>query len=140
MKCTKKEKYVLYDLADDGLVNPRNTRVITKLLNKGLIIYTDKLRIMNESFRDFVKTGLNPEEAVELELEAKAGGIWNKFRNPILIILVAIVVFLSITQRESISNLVSFAGPIIALIPVLVRAFSALSSAKISTGKSSSTE
>jgi hypothetical protein len=133
--CTKKEKYVLFDLADDGLVNPRNTKTITKLLNKGLIIYTDKLRIMNESFRSFVLTGLNPEEALQLEKEAKAGGIWNKFRNPILIMLVAIAVFLSLTQKESLLNLISFLAPILALIPILVRVFGSLSSSKIPTSK-----
>ena len=133
--CTKKEKYVLFDLADDGLVNPRNKKTITKLLNKGLIIYTDKLRIMNESFRSFVLTGLNPEEALQLEKEAKAGGIWNKFRNPILIMLVAIAVFLSLTQKESLNNLISFLAPILVLIPILVRVLGSFSSSKGPTSK-----
>lgn len=133
--CTKKEKYVLHDLADDGVVNPRNTKTITKLLNKGLFIYTDKLSIMNESFRNFVLTGLNPEEAQQLRKEARAAGYWGKFRNPILIMLAAIVIFLFITQKETVNSFISFLAPVVAIVPVMIRAFSAISTSKVSLKK-----
>jgi hypothetical protein len=51
------ERYILFDLAQDGLVNGRNIRVVKTLIRKGLVVNDgEELRIMNRSFRNFILT------------------------------------------------------------------------------------
>ena len=119
--CSKKEKYVIYDLAQDGLVNPRNFQTIDTLLNKGLIIFKDTLRVMNESFRNFVLTAIKPEEALQMEKEVREIGIWNKFRNPLIIVLLAVTAFIFITQKEGFNNIISYLTAFLAIIPILIK-------------------
>ncbi|CAN0279298.1 unnamed protein product, partial [Chrysoparadoxa australica] len=51
---SKEEKYIIYDLAKDRFVNMNNKNGIRRLLEKGLLVYENELRIMNESFTNFV--------------------------------------------------------------------------------------
>src|SRR5690606_12346423 len=47
--CSPDEKYLLYDLAQDGLVNTRNVKVISSLVNKGLVLSLGTLSLFNRS-------------------------------------------------------------------------------------------
>src|SRR5207248_6134133 len=49
--CSKDEKLVLRQLAEEGVVNPRNRGVVGHLLRSGLIRRGPTFRIMNQSFR-----------------------------------------------------------------------------------------
>jgi hypothetical protein len=119
--CTENEKYIIYDLAEDGLVNAKNFQTIEILLNKGLVTYTGSLHVMNESFRNFVLTKIGPADAIRMEKKASAGGSWTSIRNPLIIVLLGIAGFLVITQQDSISSVISFLAPFIAIVPAAFR-------------------
>lgn len=119
--CTENEKYIIYDLAEDGLVNTKNFETIEILLNKGLIIFTNSLRLMNDSFRNFVLTKIGPTEAMLMEKKANKSGTWTMFRNPLIIVLLAIAGFLLFTQQDSVHTALSFLTPMLALIPAIIK-------------------
>ena len=48
-ECSKEQKYVLSQLAQDGVPNPTNGRAIGQLMRRGLIVKDPQFRIMNES-------------------------------------------------------------------------------------------
>src|SRR4029078_5006091 len=56
---TKEEKFLLYDLAEDGLVNPFDDYNLILLISKGLVIREDGIRkIFNNGFRNFILTAI----------------------------------------------------------------------------------
>ncbi len=60
--CTKDERLVLYQLALDGWVNPKNERAIRRLQQRGLVRRGSGYRLMNDSLALFVRRVERPEE------------------------------------------------------------------------------
>ena len=97
------EKRLLYQLAQEGLVNPRARDATRRLLRRGLVLLTSHrgLRPLNRTFRNWVlKTGA--EEGTH-ELERGSGG-WREVRTPVYLALVAILLFLLTTQQDLFSG------------------------------------
>ncbi len=127
---SEEEQYILYDIAQDGLVNLKNREVLTMLLNKGLLIYENRFRMMNESFRNFVLSEVSADDALELERKVKETGSWNYFRTPVVIILITIALFIFITQEETYNNIIAFITTFAAGIPILFRLIGMITSMK----------
>ena len=93
--CTLEEQHLIYDLAEDGVVNGKNVDSITRLVYKGIFVRENSLSLMNASFRDFVLSYVDP-------LEAKTGsenGNWHKMRFSLFFVL-AIVAFSCCTAKK----------------------------------------
>jgi hypothetical protein len=67
--CTREERLVLFQLAQDGWVNPKNERAIQQLQRRGIIRRGSGFRIMNDSFSRFVRNAQSPEEVARWEQE-----------------------------------------------------------------------
>lgn len=120
---TKEEQYILYDLAQDGLVNGRNIRSIKALIRKGLIINDgEEIRVMNRSFRNYILTVTKPEQTLEMEQRVNVESTWRRVRTPIMIILFTLAGFLFITQEELVSNTTAFVTAAAAGLPAIYRA------------------
>jgi hypothetical protein len=117
----KEEKYLVYDIAKDRFVNTVNTNGIISLLSKGILVYDHSLRLMNESFSNFVLTAVSSEEALEMEMEARKGGSWNTAFPVILLVIVSLVIFLSIGQQSFLNDINAFLASIAALVGLLIR-------------------
>jgi hypothetical protein len=80
--CSSDEKLALRQLADEGVVNPRNHIVLEQLLRKGLARRDSTFRIMNDTFRRFIVRETPAEQvdawdAVEhYQDNAGHGGAW----------------------------------------------------------------
>lgn len=97
------EKRLLYQLAQEGLVNPGARDATRRLLRRGLVLLTPHrgLQPLNGTFRSWIfKTGAAEET---LELERGAGG-WREVRTPVYLALVAILLFLLTTQQDLFSG------------------------------------
>ncbi|MGD2088488.1 MAG: hypothetical protein PVH61_20090 [Candidatus Aminicenantes bacterium] len=94
--CSGKEKYVLYDIAQDTLVNANNLEAINSLLKKGLLVYDGAFKLMNESFRDFILTAVNREE-LELYVSALSPK-WRSYKTPLLLIALGVGVFFAFQE------------------------------------------
>jgi hypothetical protein len=105
--CTPEEKYVLYDLATDLVMNPKNSRVIFNLLENGLLIKKcDSIDFMNESFRKFVLDTIDKETFAEIEESmGKDRSSWQGYRTTLLLVIAGLFVFISLGNREFLDNL-----------------------------------
>jgi hypothetical protein len=77
--CTKEERMVLYQLAMDGWVNPKNDRAIQQLQRRGIIRRGSGYRLMNDSLRRFVHNAERPEEVARWEQEEGNSG-WSAMK------------------------------------------------------------
>jgi len=118
---SKEERYLVYDIAKDRFVNTVNTNAILSLLVKGILIYDHSLRLMNESFSNFVLTKVNSDEALEMEMESRKKGTWNTAFGVIILLVISIVIFLSIGQQNFLNDINAFLTAIAALIGLLIR-------------------
>lgn len=118
---SKEERYIVYDIAKDRYVNTTNTNAILSLLSKGILIYDHSLRLMNDSFTNFVLTKVNSDEALEMELISRKKGTWNTAFAVILLLIVSLVIFLSIGQQNFLNDLNAFLTAIVALVGLLIR-------------------
>ncbi|MGY2134414.1 cache domain-containing protein [Hymenobacter sp. HD11105] len=122
---TPPEHFLLYDLARDGLVNASDTILIDTLLQKGLLVYDTKLRLVSESFRNYLLTGLTRAQAVRIEeetaQEARMSGAWASRSLPLFVLLSAAACFIFVTQRSALNETQAFLAAIGAIVPLLAR-------------------
>ena len=103
------EKRVLFDLAEDLLVNPENIHEIETLCNKGVVCYHNgMLSVMNHSFRHFVNNLQSENDIKQWVTIANDTGTWNKLRYPIIIVLVLVAGFIFITQKEAFNSMLAY--------------------------------
>ncbi|GAA4322622.1 hypothetical protein GCM10023149_23080 [Mucilaginibacter gynuensis] len=124
---TKEEKFLLYDLAEDGLVNPYDDYNLTLLISKGLIIRENNiLKIFNNEFRNFILTAIGHAEVVQIQQQIKDTGNWGKLKVPLLILIVAVLIFLFTSQKEAYSTLLKYLAIITAGVPIVLNTLSLL--------------
>ncbi len=122
---TKEEKFLLYDLAEDNLVNSFDDYNLNMLLAKGVIVRVDgTLKLFNKGFRNFILTAIGNSEAIKIKRLIKDNGNWSKLKNPLMIVIVAILIFLLISQEEAYSKLITYVATLGAGIPTVVKLFS----------------
>ena len=122
---TKEEKFLLYDLAEDNLVNSFDDYNLNMLLAKGVIIRPDgTLRLFNKGFRNFILTAIGNSEAMKIKNNIKDNGNWNKLKNPLIILVLAILAFLLTSQQEVYSKLISYVAALVAGVPMVLKLFS----------------
>jgi hypothetical protein len=94
------EKYILYDVAKDGLLNSKNKKAITSLANKGLLVDNGSVALINDSFRYFILEVLQPRQELKLGRELLEKGKWNTFRIVLIIIILALFILLWKGSKE----------------------------------------
>ena len=119
--CSDEEKFILYDLAQDGYVNTKNTQVIMKLVRKGLLKNEMTLEFMNQSFQNYILTVVKPVEIKRMEKTIRTRGAWSKAQLPIFLVILAIAAFLFITQEAVYQKAIAFLSTLLALLPALLR-------------------
>ena len=124
---TKEEKFLLYDLAEDGLVNPYDDYNLILLISKGLVISGDgPLRLFNHGFREFILTAIGNTEALQIQKRIKDNGNWNKLKIPMVLLIMALLVFLFTSQKEVYTNLLKYITIVTAGVPIILKLFSGL--------------
>jgi hypothetical protein len=125
---TKEEKFLLYDLAEDNLVNGYDEYNLNMLLAKGAIIRSNgTLKIFNRGFRNFILTAIGNTEAQKIKSRIMDNGNWQSLRTPLLIILLAILLFLLSSQREAYSELMAYLAALGVGIPAVIKLFTLFS-------------
>lgn len=122
---SSKEQLILYDLADDGLANPKNTTPMLSLMAKGLVRWDyeeGRLKIMSTSFNHFISEEVAKDEGKSLLDHAARRGTWASLRWVIMLVLVAVLTFVGITEPGFFSHINSFLailGAVVTIIPSL---------------------
>ncbi|SDG74893.1 hypothetical protein SAMN04487996_122153 [Dyadobacter soli] len=121
---TKEEKFILYDLAEDGLVNPYDDYNLTLLIRKGLIRQDDgRLSIFNTGFRHFILTAIGTSEVLKIRSQIRDNGTWNSLRIPLTILIVAIFTFLFASQQEAYETLLKYLSVLTISVPAALKFF-----------------
>ena len=122
---TKEEKFLLYDLAEDNLVNSFDDNNLNMLLAKGVIIRQDgTLKLFNKGFRNFILTAIGNSEAMKIKNTIKDNGNWTRLKNPLLIVVLAILTFLLTSQQEAYSRLIAYVAALATGVPTIIKLFS----------------
>lgn len=127
---TKEEKFLLYDLAEDGLVNTFDDHNLNMLISKGVIIrYDGALKLFNKGFRNFILTAIGNAELHKIKKDIKDNGNWSKLKTPLLVVFIAILTFLLASQQETYSKVIAYMSALAAAIPTLIKLFSMIEKA-----------
>lgn len=121
------EKIVLYNLADDGIVNFKNKTLINRLRLKGLILLDPYPRLYDESFHYFLKFSIKPEEAKMLEHKLSKHGKWRNLRYLIILGVATLAGFVFIAQGSSIEKVIGVLTGLLAVVSGLMRLLDAKS-------------
>ncbi len=97
--CTRKEKFVLYDISQDRLINFKNRETLSQLFKKGLLKNEGVLEVMNRSFRNFILTAVEKTEAHLLLGELNIHSQWKSYQAPIYLLILGAAVFLAFQQN-----------------------------------------
>jgi hypothetical protein len=125
--CSREEKLVLIQLCEDGIITLKKLGIVRRLLRRGVVFIKSYPMPLNESFRRFV---LSVYKAEDLVAENKGTG-WSSTRIPLVLAIVVLVLFISITQQSYLSDSLALISSMAALIPTILR----LSSTIFSAGK-----
>jgi len=99
------ERFVLFDLAQDGVVNVQNEKILKSLICKGLIQCHNGVTITSEGFKNFILTTADKVELEKRMQKILILGNWHRFKGPLLFVAFSIAVFLIATQLSFLSNL-----------------------------------
>ncbi len=124
---TTREKYILYDLAEDGFANTKNSNSTLYLINKGLIKWNGQLDLMNNGFRNFILTAIRKKEGREIENEMAARGSWSVIKFILFGLIASILVFIALGEPDyftDFNTMITLIASIVTLFPVIGSLFS----------------
>jgi hypothetical protein len=98
-ECSPQQKFVLSQLATDGVPNPANDRIVQQFVRRGLIVKDPQFRIMNESFRRFLASAPSPNLKEAWTRQSRRTG-WGKAQGAFFTVMLVIGAFLLTTQNE----------------------------------------
>lgn len=125
---SEQEKFLLYDMAEDDLVNTYDKNTCTLLIKKGIIKVRDgKLKFFSKGFRSFILSGLNHNELTGIIAKINDNANWNRIRMPLILISLAILIFILSSQRETSTKLLTTLGALATAIPALINLLSSVS-------------
>ena len=128
--CSKEEKFLLFDLAQDGLLNSTNTKAIENLVRRGILLVNPQLAIFNTSFAQFILESISEEESKQMEMEAKKLGTWSSYKYLVIFLVLVIVVFISFVEEQSFTKITGTVSLGAVLLPKVIRIVSAFSPKK----------
>ena len=122
---TNEEKFILYDLAEDGLVNTKDSFNFNLLVSKGFIISKDGLpHIFSISFRNFILTGISDYELDRIKEQINERSSWDKIKAPLILVMIAILIFVFSSQEGLFARLIIYITGLAGAIPVIVNLIS----------------
>jgi len=117
--CSQDERCTLIHIALDGMISSSN-KDVRRLMQRGLLARDPALRLMDESFRRFV-ISVSHGEDIDAWRQAGGGSTWELIKVPILLVLLAILLFLFLTQKELYDSTISLVSALTAGVAILFR-------------------
>ena len=120
-----REQHLVYDIAQNGLINYKNLPIIYNLMNKGILIRDEHnaLVLFSKSFRNFVLSIIDREQALLVETMARRSGNWSNLRFPLIMIFIAAFALLFIAEQDIFNDVIGWLLAASASIPILMRTF-----------------
>ncbi|MCY1721838.1 hypothetical protein OU798_15900 [Prolixibacteraceae bacterium Z1-6] len=118
---TRMEKLILFDLADDGLLNFKNRFLINRLRVKGLVELEPYPKIFSSAFRYFLKYSVDEDEKTGLEQMLGRQGKWKNTKYLLLLLLIPLAAFMVMSQGLSIEKVIGILTGVVALFSGTMR-------------------
>jgi hypothetical protein len=125
-KCTEEEKFFLFDLSEDGVVNHPDDKILQSLSQKKILRLYPRLEIVNASFANFLRTMLQKKEIQRMERLGSKDGRWKHTRVLLIIIVLAALAFLSIAEENFFGRATAIIGSITLVLPNLMTLFGSI--------------
>jgi hypothetical protein len=121
-ECSDAEKLTLYEFAHKGITNYKKVLVLYQLFEKGLLVKEDEnVVLMTKSFQSFLAAKEFSAEIISLTKPGK--GSLNIMRIVFYIILIAIAIFVFISQEDATNRLITILTSLAALVPLVFKIF-----------------
>ncbi|NIJ54417.1 PDC sensor domain-containing protein [Dyadobacter arcticus] len=125
MYLTSEEKFLLYDLAEDGLVNTHDSRNLSILISKGLMVQTESgIKLFNDRFRNFVLADIGNADAVKIRKQISENGTWVQLRTLLIIILITSFAIVFASNQKVYSASLSYITAISGAVAAVIQFFS----------------
>lgn len=118
--CTRDERLLLYQLANDKFINPYNLEVIKHLYRRGYIERDPYFKVANDSFKHYIVSAELVENFAEWEREA-AKSIWADLKVPLFVTLVFLTGLLIYIASDTIEVTLGLLTALVGFVPVLLR-------------------
>jgi hypothetical protein len=90
-------------------------------MQRGLVVRDPSLRLMDECFRRFVIKASSEEGVAAYRTETHSN--WEKWKAPLLLILLAVIGFLFLTQKDLYDSTISTVSAVTGGLLALLRLF-----------------
>lgn len=117
------EKIVLYDLADDGLLNRNNKKIIAQLMEKKLIMIKPFPVLFTREFNNYIYEHISKSEVKVIESKLGLKGGWKNAKYLILLILIPLAAFIFISQGLTIEKSFGIFAGLVGAITTLMKLF-----------------
>jgi hypothetical protein len=132
--CTRSEKLVLIQLAQERLVNPKSRDTLDELIAKGLILPGPAPAIFNLTFRDFLR-GIERTNVVQSWERMEGNGLWVVSGRLVASVLIIGGLFYLVTQGASVQSVLPLiSGSSVLGIPLVRNIANLFASNKSSSG------
>jgi len=116
------EQYVLYDFSNDRYTNYKNSTVLFKLINKGILVRENNmLDVFSPSFRQFILCKKDTPYIEKLKAVYSVSGTWHNIRIPVMSLIAVVAIFLFTTQAQFMGVVIAGITTLSTLVPMLMR-------------------
>jgi hypothetical protein len=133
--CQEAEKLLLFQLANDGLANGRNRRLLRRLIARGLVRRDPNLELFSESFRRYVLGAGRREDLVKRAREERGASTWDSLRVPFFIIIISFLLLLFATQKDLLTTTTALATALTTGLPVMMKIIGAFTERRADGGR-----
>src|SRR5262249_39944295 len=116
LACSIDEKLALRQLADEGVVNPRNLAVFGHLMRSGLVLRDPKFHIVNETFRRFIIHATPVDRITAWEHEGVKMP-WSTIRTTSATVVLGVLGLLVFTQQQLMDAWIGFVPTLVPALP-----------------------
>ena len=120
---TPGEKLVLYQVAQDGWVNPQNADAIRYLCRRGLISLAPMWRVDHPGLSAFLEKASVAEEVHQHQTRVGTSD-WQLARSLFVVAAMLLLAMVLSTQEQSVTTLVGWLGALAGSIPAVIRLLS----------------
>ena len=116
-------RHLLLQLAQNGLVNGRNRRLLRRLIARGLVRRDPNVELFSQSFRLYVLAAAQRENlaARAQEKREREPSTWDSLRVPFFVIIVSFLLLLLVTQKDLLTAATAVAAALTTGLPVIMK-------------------
>jgi hypothetical protein len=118
--CTIAERLLLFQLAQDSVVNPANARTLHSLVKRGYVYRDSGWFVVNESFKRFILTA-ESQARFQSWLQASKNHTWKLIRIPIFVTILVLLALIVVATGQSIQSILATATAALGLVSLLMR-------------------